>query len=142
MASRSKVETGKSHRNETASRKKAELLDEKADSLDWDDDDFELSEVQLSTTVSEKNAIITTQEDGLVANDDDWLKPPSEVTSSECSATTDGVYLTDQFKKLNTPASRKKPRCSACTRPLRDGRKSLLCHRCTKENPTVFENLK
>lgn len=64
---------------------------------------------------------------------DDWLGvATSNPTKKEDVAIDQERYLTRQFQSLNTPASRKKPRCLECTRPLttNDEIADRLCQRC------------
>lgn len=104
--------------------------------LDWEDDGFSLLELdeRLQRTKAvrkeehEEKSDFEMVADGNVV--EDWLKPiatkeaQDETTSSKM--TDDEGYLTKQFKRLNTPASRKKPRCIICTRPLSEDREHVL----------------
>mmetsp|Transcript_22269 Transcript_22269/g.33259 ORF Transcript_22269/g.33259 Transcript_22269/m.33259 type:complete len:202 (+) Transcript_22269:57-662(+) len=101
--------------------------------LSWDDADYELPNVSLLH--EPKCAVSSTgnedSEDSL-DGDEDWIEfKVQTLPESIKPITADGEkYLTDQFKRLNTPASRKKARCSICTRPLSDVKNSRFCNRC------------
>jgi hypothetical protein len=106
--------------------------------LDWDDDDFELSEIEPSKQGDDRDK----EKDKLGAAsgkaipqgrfDDDWLVSctlPRERQAATVDSRRDTYYQTEEFKRLNTPSSRKKSRCVECTRPLPENhdRSNLLC---------------
>lgn len=101
---------------------------EEDDLLDWDDEDFELGDIVLKKLPD--SIPVEGQCEEETNDEDDWLEPPPQSAAREKTTTTTGaVYLTEQFRSLNTPASRKKSRCVQCTRPLMEGC-IRLCHKC------------
>ena len=118
--------TEKGHEKEET--KQNELGAETTDtSLAWDDDNFQLEELDASKLTT---AAGTGEASSVVVDDkDDWLKPREDLSSQ---ASSNDIFLTTQFRDLNTPASKKKKRCANCTRPLLEENLSKLCNRCTK----------
>eukprot|EP00966_Prymnesium_polylepis_P181901 4213879-Prymnesium_polylepis.1 len=95
--------------------------------IGWDDDDFE---VPVLAEPSEPSAQDTRSED--IA----WMMLDETATSGADAKDQQEIRLcadkhtSDQARVvLNTPVSRKKPRCAECTRPL-NASEDRLCSRC------------
>mmetsp|Transcript_20666 Transcript_20666/g.35511 ORF Transcript_20666/g.35511 Transcript_20666/m.35511 type:complete len:153 (+) Transcript_20666:11-469(+) len=100
---------------------------------DWEDADFDDLDDMLSLH-TQKGGIKWKKENNADGNNDDdcdWLSTRMPDKSPHgTKKPADGIYLTNQFIQLNTPASKKKKRCVECTRPLNDSLK-LLCLQCS-----------
>eukprot|EP00522_Entomoneis_paludosa_P016244 CAMPEP_0172440022 /NCGR_PEP_ID=MMETSP1065-20121228/824_1 /TAXON_ID=265537 /ORGANISM="Amphiprora paludosa, Strain CCMP125" /LENGTH=167 /DNA_ID=CAMNT_0013188801 /DNA_START=154 /DNA_END=657 /DNA_ORIENTATION=- len=117
--------------------------DENSDALDWDDDDFEIGELPGPSAVpaarakdaktSDKGAYggIKSPNDDNDDSVDDWLSPIDSIEKGaddqSASAIKEDEFLTNQFERLRTPASKKKSRCAICTRPVQQ-KGSKLCN--------------
>ena len=109
--------------------------------MEWDDDDFELPEFLIERIHIDFSARPTGDDmtsggggDNHDTNEaEEWLSSRKEESKkldaiekripekkTRLSRDDDDVdvYLTDQFCRLNTPASGKKSRCAICTRPI------------------------
>lgn len=113
----------------------------------WDDDDFDDSFAGLhcneqpmsSFDILETQYVVEEERD----EDDAWLSTPEKLQVASDSAKNitqwrhveeTVVFLNPQFQSLNTPASRKLPRCANCTRPLvRGAASSRLCIQCKRD---------
>lgn len=105
------------------------------DKLDWDDDNFEPTEVEFPIKPKADQ-----ESDNAKAEMDNWLTPVN-CDESEPDTTVHiqpKKYLTKQFERLATPASGKKLRCVACTRPVLDD-SSRYCPKCQKRGNSAKE---
>jgi len=113
-------------------------------SKSWDDDDFDLSfdDLEINETHNRNMQQVMPAHKYLPRNDgedaESWLshRDGSELAERlPCmqQKKTDH-FLTRQFESLNTPASRKKSRCSICTRPLAEDTTGRFCKHCVKKN--------
>ena len=98
------------------------------DELDWDDDNFEPTEIEFAN-----NPKMAQENDDTKAETDDWLAPLNCDTKAADTTVNKNPkkYLTKQFERLSTPISGKKSRCVSCTRPVLDA-SSRYCAKCQK----------
>lgn len=100
--------------------------------LDWDADDFELPVLDAPKPPSKPGDVVDISDGGdAYWEEEEQQKSLDRKTTKEKGAPAEGMYLTKQFRSLNTPASKKKPRCMECTRPLPEGHKGRICDRCS-----------
>ena len=104
--------------------------------MNWDDkdiNDFELPRLsdnnKTATGADQKDS-----RDDSKYGDEYWKQNHKGASSAgsqnEILSSTGEFYLTKQFRFLNTPGSKKKPRCIECTRPLPNKCASRICEKC------------